>query len=387
MSDTKCPLLWNHFCVHTTNVVTPCCRTDHADARKNNGYWHQSKISDGIHSIHHIESRQMMREGKRPVACNICYYDEDKGLSSARQMLLQNPKYQNIDYSTEPTYVEELDIKFNNTCNLGCRMCSPGSSSLVNSMLNKVNISDRLHGNMTVNHNTFNEDEKLEMAKHLIANGLKNLKATGGEPFVQTHFLELIDWCIEHGYNKNLTLDVTTNLTLFDQETFDKFLTFKKVTFVVSLDGHGDTYDYIRYKGDWKTLEKNLDIIGATEIDNFQWRVSCVLQLYNVFNIKDLSLFLFKKQYKNFSHFVVDVYIKPYEKSELNVKNLPDNLLEQVYMPTDKPKKYIANLIGKDKDIKMLKEFARKTVIYDKLRNQSYKVLDHRIVNLIEGYL
>ena len=91
--------------------------------------------------------------------------------------------------------------------------------------------------------------------------------------------------------------------------------------------------------------------------------------------------------WQNVSHFVVDVYIKPYEKSELNVKNMPDNLLEQVYMPTSKPKKYIAGLIGKEKNINMLKEFARKTVIYDKLRNQSYKVLDHRIVNLIEEYL
>ena len=385
MSDTKCPLLWNHLCVHTTDIVTPCCRTDHADARKNQGFWNTASVTETIFSKYHIQARQDMREGKRVVACNICYYQEDQGLHSARQLLIS--QYPHINYDQEPTQVEELDVKFNNTCNLGCRMCSPGSSSLSNSIAKRIPLEDRFCQYNTVADSTvFNEQEKLDTAKHLIKNGLKNLKATGGEPFVQTHFLELIDWCIEHGYNKNLTLDITTNLVLFNKKTFEKFLTFKKLTLCISIDGHGNTYNYIRYKSDWDKLVKNLDIIGETEYEHFKWRVSCVLQIYNVFNIRELSRFLWLKKYKNYTHLVIDTYIKPYDKNELNVKNLPDELLEQVYMPDNKPKKYIASLIGQQKNEFLLKEFARKTKIYDKHMNQSYTVLDQRIVDLINSY-
>ena len=117
--ESACPLLWNHFCSSVTSTVMPCCRVDQRNDLKQ---WENSSIQDGIHSNNHVDTRNLMRKGIRPQVCNVCYKKEDMGMSSSRLNYLQI--YQDIDYSKEPEIVLTADVKFNNTCNLACRMWS-----------------------------------------------------------------------------------------------------------------------------------------------------------------------------------------------------------------------------------------------------------------------
>ena len=77
--------------------------------------------------------------------------------------------------------------------------------------------------------------------------------------------------------------------------------------------------------------------------------------------------------------------IKPYAKSELNVKNLPDEIINYaIERNTNKQViQYLTKCKQEYKDSFLLKEFARKTKLYDKQRNQTYKVLDNYIVQII----
>ena len=74
-----------------------------------------------------------------------------------------------------------------------------------------------------------------------------------------------------------------------------------------------------------------------------------------------------------------------YKQSELNVKNLPNSLLDIAISKNNNKRliKYLTQVKTESKNNFLLKEFKRKTKIYDKQRNQTYKILDDAIVNLI----
>ena len=53
--------------------------------------------------------------------------------------------------------------------------------------------------------------------------------------------------------------------------------------------------------------------------------ISTLLNIYNIFDIPNIEKYLESIGYKKELH--VDCYIKPYAKSELNVKNLPNDII------------------------------------------------------------
>lgn len=375
--ETACPLLWNHFCSSVTSTVMPCCRIDQ---RNDLGEWKNSSIKDGIQSTNHIETRNLMRKGIRPKVCNVCYAKEDIGLGSSRLNYLQI--YKDIDYTKEPNSVLTADIKFNNTCNLACRMCGPFSSSLIASLLKDIPKEDRIH-NVNITKYNHKEEEKLEYCKKLIQNGLREFKTTGGEPFYQKYFIRLLDWCIENNYDKGLIIKITTNGINLDKKTINKLLSFKECHLNISIDGYKNVYEYIRYPGKWSDIDNNLHKLIECSSDTFKINISTLLNIYNLFDIPNIEKYLKGIGYHN--NLNIECYIKPYKQSELNVKNLPNSLLDIAISKNNNKRliKYLTQVKTESKNNFLLKEFKRKTKIYDKQRNQTYKILDDAIVNLI----
>lgn len=376
--ETACPLLWNHFCLKVSSKVVPCCRVDLRDGI---GSWSGTDITNGIYSQDHIQTRQDMRKNKRPNICNVCYRQEDLGIESSRQKYVK--EYTEVNYDLEPTSVLTADIKFNNTCNLACRMCSPLSSSLISSLLKNIPEQDRIH-NVPIRNQNYKEDEKLEYCKELIKNGLEEFKTTGGEPFYQNHFHKLIDWCIENNYNKKLAIKITTNGTDLKHNVLEKLLTFKSCDLNISVDGYKNVYEYIRYPGKWEVIDTNLKKIIDKKNNNLTVNISTLLSIYNLFDIPNIEEYLRNIGYKDKLN--VECYIKPYNGSELNVKNLPKDIIVQAIELSSnyKVKKYLNSIKDNSKNKNLLYEFIRKTKLYDKHRNQSYSVLHPSIVNLIK---
>ena len=387
MTNTKCPLLWNHLHISLNSVHSPCC---HSQAYSDLGGWKKlnwgkfdSKL--GIHSEHHKLARQQMRQGERVPMCEICYRREEKGVESPRTRHLRD--YPDIDYNNEPTHVHSIDIKFDRTCNLGCRMCGPYSSSFLNRELDAIPQTDRFANEETEWDTDYAQDQKLELCKQLVRDGLRVFKTTGGEPFLQRHFIEFVDWCLENNYHKDLTLRITTNLILADKTLLEKMFQFKHVYLNVSCDGVGDIYEYIRYPAKWKNFDDKFDIIRELrkkyDRKKMDVSVSTVLQIYNLHNLKQMS------DYFEGFDWNLDVDCKP-EGNEVSVENLPKELIEE-YIKNNSwwlEDKYenIYNFLKFLECKDDLNEFCRKTLLYDKRRNQSYKILDGSIVELINTY-
>lgn len=397
-----CPLLWNHFCTHTNGAITPCCRIDMKKARRENAGWDNVNFSKTIWSDQHIETRDLMRQGIKPSICNHCYELEERTGHSARIKYLN--EHHEIDYTKEPTAVQTLDIKFNNTCNLACRMCNPGSSSLVASFNKQLDEKDVINDDTYTVKAGISDEEKLSAIKEMISGGqITEFKTTGGEPFYQKAFRDLIDWCCENNYAKNILVKITTNAIQINDDLLKKLLRFKGLHINLSADGTGDVYEYIRYPATWDQYSKNYNRLNQLAAQGLiSLSVSNVVSVYNVFNIADyFNYYLKQNRMYDIKQVTTDMHLKPAKSGDLVLDQLPKSLLLEVIDELRDLNKmhdlnkinncieYIKNIASNASDtgnIDKLKVLARKSIVYDKQRNQDCRVLDHRLVSLIEQY-
>lgn len=315
--NTVCPYLWNHQFFSIRNTGAPCCRSYKQDDPR----WNDIKLEDGINSYLHKEAREQMRQGQWPDICGVCRRLEEDGSKSGRQIALE--QYPDIDYSSEPDKIVFADLKFNNTCNLKCRMCDDAASSSIYDEFKDIPAEEHpKFFRLNIPIADYQDEFKLEYIKDLIKNGLELFKITGGEPFAQIYFIRLIDWCIEHGYNKDLEIHITTNGTKFNKSLLEKLRSFKRIYTIISMDGVGPVYEYIRYPSTWDKFTYSLyKFKDYTEKypDVFEKPIiSAVLQAYNLFNIADIY---------NFCEDIgfacnIDPGLKP-SYSEFNTEHLP----------------------------------------------------------------
>lgn len=318
-----CPYLWKSQCILPDNKVTPCCHSS------GNQEWNQIDYTQGITSAVYKQAREQLQKGEWPTVCSVCQNDEEKNIKSARQRSLEI--FHNQTHNVE---LEYLDVKFNNMCNLSCRMCNPSSSSKLENLYktkSREMLPSFLQNYYMVDFKTSTEEEfkKLGYTKKCIENGLKHLKVTGGEPFASASFLEILNWCNENNYSDNLGLSIITNGTKYNKSLLNKLVKFKYVSVSVSLDGTENIYNYIRQGSNWDKLQKNLNLFDSFFNDkkdklrfhNNTIHVAVVLQFFNLFDIGNIIAWCSKRGYRP----KIDTNLKPID-SELSIKYLPWDL-------------------------------------------------------------
>lgn len=375
--STVCPYLWNHQFFSIRDTGAPCCRSYKEDDRR----WDHVKLEEGLNSDLHKEARQKMRRGEWPAICGVCKRQEDEGTKSGRQIAIE--LYPDIDYDSEPKHIVFADLKFNNICNLKCRMCDHVASSSIYEEFKNRPVSEHPKFFKLKPTTVYDDEFKFNHIKRLIEDGLETFKITGGEPFAQKYFIKLVDWCIENGYNENLNIHITTNGTKFNKKLLNKLATFKKIRTIISMDGVGPVYEYIRYPSTWNLLTASLNefkeyVIKYPAVFEVP-AISAVLQTYNIFNIAQIC---------NFCHDMgfycnIDMNLKP-SYSELNSEHLPlwlknlakHEFLENIYpvLKNDKNAKNFLRRLDQDKEqskyFSILKET---TENLDRHRGQSFE--------------
>lgn len=360
--------------------------------------------------------RNDLNNDRKPSICDICWKNEENGMRSQRHV--NNEKFQ---FYTE-SGLQFLDVKFDNKCNLQCRMCDPYSSNQIWKTLQQA---PEIPGHLK--HVTRTEEEykaldNSENRKKYVLESLPNikfLKCTGGEPFVSNHFIEVLNAAVESGHSKHITLSITTNGTKFNRKITEKFEHFQAVDINVSVDGTKEAYDYIRYPFKWDQWQNRL-IDFLTDMEqmdhpDFRFRFSTVVTAYNFLNLCDLQkemdniVLMFHNLNKNLekvNHF--DFNLKP-DYSELHPKWLPNNILKherdkarelfnikydrhplsslEAFVNKCMEEKPCVNKEDEDsveKDAKR-KELVKSSITIDKMRNQTYESLHPMLVEWMNG--
>ena len=250
--------------------------------------------------------RTAMRNGGKPIQCSTCWEDEANGKQSKRLMYNRMIKDINmdIDYNADVCVPRDLQINIGNVCNLKCRTCSPVCSSKW-----AVEYRDRGKEIWKPEFNIDFNDFENSVFWHDIDNWSKTverLEIMGGEPFYSKSFKKLVDALIDNGSSKNISMNLSTNGTIFDENLMTKMLrNFKRVGINLSIDGIGKHFDYIRHGVPWETVKSNLDsffdlymnqLEYKVEGEGFKFSMSYTITIgnLNIFYLKDIHDFFHK---------------------------------------------------------------------------------------------
>jgi hypothetical protein len=95
-------------------------------------------------------------------------------------------------------------------------------------------------------------------------------------------------------------------MTNVNEDFYNLVAQFKRVRLMMSIDGIGDAFDYIRYPGKWKQIDKNIhkliDFVNNLAPDSsrprdhqkFELQLAPVLQLLNLLNLEEIIEYFVK---------------------------------------------------------------------------------------------
>lgn len=216
-------------------------------------------LSEAFNSPAMRRTRLQMLAGKRPRACHSCFGQEDLGVESHRNYM--NREFaDNVDVDelvaatgadggldAFPFY---LDLRFGNTCNLSCIMCSFPISSRLGAGRTPAWTSAQI--------DPYRDDDELWETLRANCDRIRYLYIAGGEPFLQRGHLRLLDLLVEAAVAPNIALHYNSNLTMLPDGIFDTLDRFKSVVIAASCDGTRRLFESIRVGASWPTFVANL---------------------------------------------------------------------------------------------------------------------------------
>jgi len=403
-------------------AVAPCCMM-HDTRSKESGKFNSvlsKKELKGLtpQEIFNHEKFEKLRNNLlnniKDERCSTCWNLEDKGILSHRLYTRwQFPEKFNAD-------LKEVDISLSNKCNLACRMCNTGSSHQIWKDVDELKKTDKL--------NLYEQASKNSLRSHNLPQNIKNnyliqwiynntdkvkiFKASGGEPLYDNNILNLLRKFVKDGNSKNTELALHTNGVLITDKIIDLMNQFKIQRHSFSIDGVDSTYDYIRHKSDFTTLERNIKQWFKKSTNVYALNINLVVSALNIGNVVDFlewtSLMFHDKVRCN----VFMSEVRPHGRG-IDIANLPNDYLMKVkqdilnfksefekfrtkkydYMhkgnyfhyEIDKVLSLIEHSIEyKDKNIKNLYD---EIVLLDETRGQSYKnFLNSDLIDILDDY-
>jgi molybdenum cofactor biosynthesis enzyme MoaA len=243
----------------------PCCWYERTELK--------NKVENLIDIVEVFNSEEFNgirnNPSERPSGCWKCQMHEDKGGTSHR--LLWNER--EVDDGTAK--LTDLDIYMGNLCNLACVTCSSHNSS------KWIAEEQRIFG--TAQKNT-QDDIDIKLSWDLVKD-LKRIKLAGGEVTIMPDHKKFLQQLIDFDVAKNITLVYIVNSTTDPTQFKDLFAQFKKIEFILSVDGIGDVSDYVRYHSKWNELEENINKAIGMDIEV---SINSVVSILNVYHMPEM---------------------------------------------------------------------------------------------------
>jgi len=237
--DTHCPLPYIAVDVYNKKF-SPCC---HVDKKFFSSY---QTIEDYYQSKELKTLQKNLASGIKDPCCHTCWKNEEHGITSMRQSVLQ-------DRNSFKKKITQIKLHTGKTCNLACMMCFPSVSTTWNNLWKNKEYPETF---VKVGHEYY--DEQVENYIKNNINDILFIETLGGEPLLSKRFISLLNWIINSGRAKNITIYIITNLTLLPKSLLKIFTYFKKIVLSVSLEGIDKVNDYIRWGSKFEKIDENI---------------------------------------------------------------------------------------------------------------------------------
>lgn len=438
-----CGVPWNHVSMTADGSVRMCCQM--INSKKLEGDEHYGtvlksdgnvlKVTDDL-SEHRNEYawktiRKEMMNGVRPAICELCWHEEDNGIGSRREWTNQvfselydlaiehTQEDGSIDHETFP--IQHWDLRFGNKCNLACRSCGPTDSDLWYRDWKQFTGRDTFTaraGDLTIDYSNkrnpvvkdspyewFENDSTLERNIQDNITHIKRFYFTGGEPTINHTHRELLQFCINGDYAKDITLDYNTNMAGVPNAIFEQWKHFKKVNLGMSIDGIYEHFEYIRYPGKWSAAYKNMKRIdSAKDLDHVTASITMTVSILNILHILDMQWWMKEQNWNSIEQNIIVHNL--YGPEFLNTQNLPTEMKKYIsdryykfindikeQWPTEmaftnlaevRLGSIIQHMNAKEMDPEKWEEFKKNTAKLDTIRKESFRDSIPEIYQMIE---
>jgi MoaA/NifB/PqqE/SkfB family radical SAM enzyme len=263
MTQVYCTAPFNGFTIKENGHVRTCCVGLTTFGNLNN-----ESIEDIQFSPILGEIRSAMINNEPHENCKSCVqHDQHSGVSPVRQHYLKYyPKFENGHFQ-----LRNIEIRWNNTCNLACMYCNPYHSSTWADRLNVSNISPT---------RSYHDDLLTFILQHV--DELDELTLVGGEPMLMKQNYELIA-----KLPNSARVSILTNLS-YDIERLPCISNLlnrprENTIWNISCENINQQFEYVRSGAEWSKMEKNLKFLVQHWSDNVTFNM-----VYSMFNAFDL---------------------------------------------------------------------------------------------------
>lgn len=388
-----CILPFTHMNVGTSGEALLCCVAygDKPIDQNISG----KDINDIWTGEEYQKIRQDMLNGKPVKHCDKCYKEDESGGGSDRQTHNKRFREQEIKNDIDLNVITGnstgsplwTDLRPGKFCNLSCTMCFVKISSgvydehVANPELGEI--TGELDLSSISTQDWIENEVTFESIKKIIPK-LSTIKLAGGEPFFMPGVIKLLNWCADTN-NTHLHLDITTNGTRTEGKVLKLLKKFNSVVIQLSMDGIGFTNDYIRHHCNWNNVDKSYD----TYINSFfKVNLLSTVQAYNAFDLVNIIKYWIKKGRHNlllfnFVDWPADMGIDILPLTDrLQIADQIENLVKdfpQEFKEQSRINALVYRLKNDVENIDLQNKWAKRTQMYDKVRNKNIFDVDLRL--------
>ena len=316
-----CYAPWTNLHINPQGDYKLCCagQVPLGDLRK-------TPINDVLASQNIIKIKEAIIENQYHRNCEICVNQEKHSDSSERDWYNDIAQNQPIEIKNiSDTHLQNLDIRWSNTCNLSCVYCGQDASSQWSALKNIQ--PERIdYSNTMQNILKFIEQNK---------STLKNLALLGGEPLLQKENEQLLDVI-----DSDVHINLITNLSvpLENNKIVKKLLDKKTVVWDISFETIGEKFEYVRHGSSWELILKNIKYIQDAIKDRPGHLIGITGQ-FSVYNALDLS---HVNRYFYENHLPQPRWNELTYPQILSVANLPKRFIEKSIVELENSVQYIS---------------------------------------------
>ena len=266
-----CYAPWTNIHINTTGRYKTCCAgTDEI------GDLRIIPIKDLLSSTTLNGIKSSLHQNQTNQNCTVCARQEQHSSVSERTWYNNIAEHQSIDLDQlSAQQIQNLDIRWSNTCNLSCVYCDHEASSqwaaLKKQPVERLDYTNTLPGLL----------EFIDGNRATI----KILALLGGEPLLQKENDALLDVIANHVH-----INVITNLSvpLENNRIFHKLLAKDNVMWDISFETVEDRFEYVRHGSGWPLMLKNIQYLKQAIKDKHGHNIGITSQ-YSVYNAMNLS--------------------------------------------------------------------------------------------------
>ena len=214
---------------------------------------------------------------------------------------------------------------------------------------------------------------------------LRYLILQGGEPLLIPETDEILDYLIARNCANHVTLEIVSNMTTLKLSTLEKLKKFARVELGGSIDGIGDTLEYIRYPAKWADIEENIE--RAVTAPNIRIQFNVAVQAYNLLDIPNLLAYCDSRSYPVCAHFLVGPYQLSVLTMPLSARDLAAERIRKLVADgcgscVRSAADYILNYLDQNRSVErrdLLHAFMLFTNDMDRSRDQNFAATQHEM--------